>query len=145
MASHETMDPTVAEADRRVERAKASLRQRLQLLERRFVGVRDRFDLPAQIRRHPWPAVGIAVGLGMLAGWRGRSTTTRAISAERTFGGAALAAIGAIGFRVLRELALGQVGALARRMWVEHGGELRDADDGGDDGRFLPPDVLRRR
>jgi len=146
MAIHETMDPSVAEADRRVEQAKASLRQRLQLLERRFGGVREQLDLPAQIRRHPWPAIGIAVGLGMLAGFRGRRSAAAAVvQTERTIGGAALGAIGAIGFRVLRELALGQVGALARRMWVEHGSELGLHDDGGEEASFFPADARPRR
>lgn len=145
MAIHETMDPAVADADRRVEQAKASLRQRLQLLERRFGGVREQLDVPAHIRRHPWPAIGIAVGLGMLAGFRGRRSTSAAVvETERTIGSAALGALGAIGFRVLRELALGQVGALARRMWVEHGDGLPLHDD-GEDATFYPPDVRPRR
>lgn len=144
MANHEHVDPAFADADRRVEQAKASLRQRLQLLERRFGGVRASLDLPAQIRHHPWPAIGIAVGLGVLAGSRGRrSVAAAAVGAERTIGGAALAALGAIGFRVLRELALGQVGALARRMWVEPGDELHD--NGADQASFFPPDARLRR
>jgi len=144
MANHEHIDPAVAEADRRVEQAKASLRQRLHLLERRFGGVRATLDLPAQIRRHPWPAIGIAVGLGVLAGSRGRrSVAAAAVDTERGIGGVALAALGAIGFRVLRELALGQVGALARRMWVEHGDELRDDND--ETASFFPQDARPRR
>jgi hypothetical protein len=49
MASTESVDP-VADADRRVERAKASLRSRFALLEHRLGEVREQIDVAAHIR-----------------------------------------------------------------------------------------------
>ena len=130
MASN-TTDPVV-EADRRVERAKASLRARVAVLERRLGDVRDRIDLPEHIRRHPLPAVGIAFAFGALVGSRGRRTAGRAASpAEpalagkpRTLGGTALALASALAFQLLRELAIGQLKRTAGRWWSERGGSL---------------------
>jgi hypothetical protein len=139
MASN-TTDSVVAEADRRVERAKASLRARIAVLERRLGDVRDRIDLPEQIRRHPLPAVGIAFAFGALVGGRGRRPTGRAASPAapalarkpRTLGGTALALLSALGLQLLRELALRQLRRTAERWWSEHGGSLDDHDPARD-------------
>ncbi len=120
MASTESVDP-VAEADRRVERAKASLRSRFALLEHRLGEVREQIDVVAQIRRHPLSAVAIAAGLGMLAARRALPETAGA-TAERTLAGTAIAAFGALAFRLARELVIGQISDAARRWWLEHGG-----------------------
>jgi hypothetical protein len=145
MASN-TTDPVVVEADRRVERAKASLRARIAVLERRLGDVRDRIDLPGQIRRHPLPAVGIAFALGALVGGRGRRATARPAlpaapgSRPRTFGGAALAIVSALGFQLLRELAVGQLMRTAERLLREHAGPLAEREpehDLGHDPRGL--------
>ncbi|TMQ09765.1 MAG: hypothetical protein E6J90_02595 [Deltaproteobacteria bacterium] len=134
------LDPVIAEADQRVERAKASLRSRVGLLERRFVDVRDRLDVPEHIRRHPWPAIGIAFALGALAG-RGGRRFVLAAAGEPSRGRPALALIGKLAFRVLRELALAQVGLAARR-WLDQRGGM---DDGSfdDTGPFYAPGVER--
>lgn len=128
MASH-TTDPVVVEADRRVEQAKASLRARIAVLERRLGDVRDRIDLPEQIRRHPLPAVGIAFALGALVGGRGhRPAERRAAPAStgrpRTLGGMALAVVSGLAFQLLRELAIGQLRRTAERWWSEQGEAL---------------------
>lgn len=109
-------DPAIADADRRVERAKASLRSRFEQLERRFVGVRDRLDVPEHIRRHPLPAVGIALALGALAGRSRRATNG---TAERSLGGAAVAMAASLALRIVRELVIAQLGVTAKR-YLEH-------------------------
>ena len=122
MANHDLPDPAIVEADRRVERAKASLRARFASLEQRLGDVRDRIDLPAQIRRHPLPAVGIAFALGALAGRRGARIASR-VAAERSIGATALGALGALGLRVVRELVILQLTRAARH-WIDED-ELR--------------------
>jgi hypothetical protein len=142
MASH-TTDPVVVEADRRVEQAKASLRARLAVLERRIGDVRDRIDLPEQIRRHPLPAIGIAFALGALVGGRGRRLDRAALVAPafagrpRTLGGMALAVVSGLTFQLLRELAIGQLRRTADRWWSEQGEALDEpsSEHGGDLGR----------
>lgn len=117
MASN-TTDPVV-------EQAKASLRARIAVLERRLGDVRDRIDLPEQIRRHPWPAVGIAFALGALVGGRSHRPAGRAAPANaprpRTLGSMAMALASALAFQLLRELAIGQLRSTAERWWREHG------------------------
>jgi hypothetical protein len=125
MASHDFSDPAVAEADRRAERAKASLRARLATLEHRLGEVRDRVNIPAQIREHPLPAVAIALALGALAGRRSASAAA-SDGGGRSLGASALASLGALGLRVVRELAIIQLSRAARH-WL---GE-RDAPDEG--------------
>jgi hypothetical protein len=133
MASN-TTDPVVVEADRRVEQAKASLRARMAVLERRLGDVRDRIDLPKQIRRHPLPAVGIAFALGALVGGRGRAAARSAppvapvlAPRPRTLGSMALAIVSGLAFQLLRELAIGQLRRTAERYWNEVGGSLDEA------------------
>ena len=130
MASN-TTDPVVVEADRRVEQAKASLRARIAVLERRLGDVRDRIDLPEQIRRHPLPAIGIAFALGALVGARGRAAGRAApplapvlVARPRTFGSMVLAIVSGLAFQVLRELAIGQLRRTAERYWSEPGESL---------------------
>jgi len=127
MANHD-YDPVIADADRRVERAKASLRSRLATLEDRLGDVRERLDVAEQIRRHPLPAVGIALALGALAGRRGASSGS-AIIVQRSFGGTAMGILGAIALRIVREIAIMQLGRVARQ-WAEAPGE---ADEFGGD------------
>lgn len=125
MPISDTTDPVVAEADRRVERAKASLRSRFHLLERKLGDVRDRLDVPEQIRRHPWPAVGIGLAIGALAGWRTRRTSA-VVPTPRSFTGLAVSALGALGVQIVRELVVAQLGRSAKRWWIEHGGRFPD-------------------
>lgn len=138
MASN-TTDPVVVEADRRVEQAKASLRARMAVLERRLGDVRDRIDLPEQIRRHPLPAVGIAFALGALVGGRGRRPADHAAPAvpafatrPRTLGSMAMAVVSGLAFQLLRELAIGQLRRTAERWWSEQGGALDEASSAHD-------------
>lgn len=106
-------------ADQREDR----VRSRVRLLRRKLEDARDRIDrsLSAQIDRHPWPAVGIAFALGVLAGRLARRSAPRP-TPERSFGGAALGALGSLGLHVLRELAVAQLRRTASRWWSEHGG-----------------------
>jgi len=127
MANHD-YDPVIADADRRVERAKASLRARLATLEHRLDDVRERLDVAEQIRRYPLPAVGIAFALGMLTGRRGASSGS-AVIVPRSLGGTAMGVLGAIALRIVREIAIMQLGRVARQ-WAEAPGE---ADDFGGD------------
>jgi hypothetical protein len=124
MASH-TTDPA-GEANRYVERAKASLRAQVAVLERRLGDVRSRIDLPEQIRRHPLPAVGIAFALGALAGGRRRprGPAPSPATKQSTLGGKALALVSALGLQLLRELAIGQLKHTAERWWSERGGSF---------------------
>ncbi len=138
MASN-TTDPVVVEADRRVEQAKASRRARIAVLERRLGDVRDRIDLPEQIRRHPLPAVGIAFALGALVGGRGRRPTVHAAPAApalgarpRTLGSMAMAVVSGLPFQLLRELAIGQLRRTAERWWSEQGGAPDEASPAHD-------------
>lgn len=130
MASN-TTDPVVVEADRRVEQAKASLRARIAVLERRLGDVRDRIDLPEQVRRHPLPAVGIAFALGALVGGRGRAAGRATLAAApafaprpRTLRSMALTVVSGLAFELVRELAIGRLRRTAERWWSEHGEEL---------------------
>jgi len=143
MASN-TTDPVVVEADRRVAEAKASLRARIAVLERRLGDVRDRIDLPEQVRRHPLPAVGIAFALGALVGGRGRAAGRAPPPAApalaprpRTLGSMALAIVSGLAFELLRELAIGRLRHTAERWWSEHGGALDEPASAHD----LAPDT----
>ena len=137
MAISDNPDSVVVEADERVERAKASLRARIAVIERRFGDVRKRLDVPEQVRRHPWPAIGISLALGALVGVRGErggGAVTRAPSGGHTLGSLAMAGLTAIGLRVARELIVAQIGRAARQWWLDHGDDLRtdlrgDRDD----------------
>lgn len=135
MANNPT-DPAVEEADRRAERAKASLRARFAVLERRLGDVRDRIDLPEQIRRHPLPAVGIAFAFGAFVGSRRRRAAGHAASPAapalahkpRTLGGTALTLLSALGLPLLRELAIAQLKRTAAHWWSERGGSHPEYD-----------------
>src|SRR5262249_42706757 len=94
-------------------RATDDLRSRIDLLRRKLDDARDRIDLSGQIRRHPWPAIGIAFALGALAGHGARRRAAREIP-ERSSGSAALGAASALALHVLRELALAQLSRTAR-------------------------------
>ena len=115
--------PSVQEADERVERAKASLLARLELLKQKLTDAKGKVDLRAQITARPLPAVGIAFVLGVvLAGRRRTHVDTSGGAAGRTLTGTALAGLAAVGLRLLREVAIGQLGDIAKQWWVEHGG-----------------------
>lgn len=127
MSSH--TDPYTAGPPRRGERAEADLRSAIDLLRDKLDDARrriNRIDLSAQIQRHPWRAVGIALAIGAVAGRRGRRRTA---APGRSLGGMAVGALGAIGLHVLRELAVAHLGRSARRWWSEHGGPPFDEDD----------------
>jgi hypothetical protein len=123
MATNESADPAVEEADRRAERAKASLLSRVAQLKHRFADAGHTFDVRAHIEQHPLPAVGIALALGALAGMRRREPA----AGEHSLSGAVLAGLAAVSLRIVRELAMGQLGDIAKRWWAEQQGTPPEA------------------
>jgi len=117
MATNETTDPAVEEADRRVARAKASLLARVEQLKHKISDARQTFDLASQIEKHALPAVGIAFALGAAAGLGRRGARTVMEANRSGAGGALLAALGALGLRLVRDLAIGQLGVVAKGWW----------------------------
>lgn len=123
MTSQDVVDPTIQEADRRAERAKASLLARVELLKHKITDARDKLDLPAQIASHPWPALGVAFALGVAVGVaRTGSASPDRVPGKRSLGDVLFAAAAAFGIRLVRDAALGQVGELARQWWTERNG-----------------------
>jgi hypothetical protein len=118
MPANENPDPTIADADRRVERAKASLLARIDLLKGKIGDAKHQLDFKAQIAKHPMPAIGIAFAVGALAALGGRAPAERS-HGEHSLTGAALGALAAFGLRLVRELAIGQLGNAARQWWNE--------------------------
>lgn len=116
MASEDAVDPTIAEADGRAERAKASLLERVELLKHRFSDAKHKLDVPSQIASHPWPAVGVAFALGVAAGF-GRNSSPASEPGERTLRDVLLTAAVGLGMRVVRDAVLGQLADLAKQ-WV---------------------------
>ena len=116
MPTNDFVDPTVQEAEQRVERAKASLSSRVEALKDKLIDVRDKLDLPGQIANHPLPSVGIAFVLGMIAG---RLRT--AAPPPRSLTSAAVSALAAFGLRLVRDAALVQLSHTAQEWWARHG------------------------
>lgn len=115
------MDEDQAEreaADCRAETAKASLRSRLNELERRYEAAKGKFDLGTRIAHHPRAAVGIALGAGAVLGlFGGRSAAP--IEGKRSFGGTILAALGAFAINALKDAALREGAELAKGWWAD--------------------------
>ncbi|CAN5811462.1 hypothetical protein BH11MYX3_BH11MYX3_11480 [soil metagenome] len=112
-----TTESVVREADERAERAKDSLTDRIEELSRRFRGAKNMVDIEAQIAQHPWPAVGVALALGALAGLAG-GHGSKEPALDRSFGGALLAGVGAVALRVLKSYAFSKF-ADAAKGWVD--------------------------
>ncbi len=118
MATDDNTDPTVLEADRRAERAKASLLSRVELLKHRFSEAKHQIDPQTQIIKHPLSAVGVAFALGVIAGLR-RSPPASPGSTQHSLTGAALSGVAALGLHIVRELAVAQLGRVAKQWWSE--------------------------
>ncbi len=118
MPTNDVVDPTVQDAEQRVERAKASLSSRVAALKDKLIDVRGKLDLSAQIAKHPLPSVGIAFVLGMIAG-RLR-TAASGKSSPRSLTSAAVSALAAFGFRLVRDAALVQLSHAAQEWWARH-------------------------
>jgi hypothetical protein len=123
MSANDTPESPVAEADRRVERAKASLLARVEVLKHKLGEAKHQLDFKAQIVQHPLPAIGIAFAIGALVAMTGRASAPRAakLPGEHSLTGAALGALAAFGLRIARELAIGQLGIAAKQWWVAQG------------------------
>jgi len=82
-----------------------------------LVGVPERIDLRGRITRHPLPAIGIAFGLGVIAG-----IVRTVIEPDRgprlRLGRALFVTAGAVALRLAREAVLWQVGDSARG-WLD--------------------------
>ncbi len=112
-----TTETVIREADERVERAKDALTDRIEELSRRFRGAKNMVDIEAQIAQRPWPAVGIAIALGALAGMAaGRSKSEPA--PDRSMGGAVAAGVGALALRLLKSYAFSKFADVAKG-WVD--------------------------
>ncbi|HEY0483838.1 MAG TPA: hypothetical protein VGD37_40240 [Kofleriaceae bacterium] len=130
MSRTDITDPYLADAGHEAERAEELLRARVEELKRKFDDVRARIDLSGEIHRHPWPAVGIAFAVGALAGVIRSGARTAA--QPRSFTRVALGAVGALGLHVVRELAVGQLGRVAKSWLLDQDGGAPDAADGDD-------------
>ncbi len=132
MPANDSPESPVAEADRRVERAKASLLARVELLKHKIGDAKHQLDFKAQIAAHPLPAIGIAFAIGALAAMSGQPSAPRAprVPGEHSLTGAALGALAAFGLRLARELAIGQLGNAAKQWWATQGGSVGQATSG---------------
>jgi hypothetical protein len=110
------VDPSVQEADLRSARAKESLLARVEELKHRFTEAKHRFNPQEQIAKHPIPAVGIALALGVIAGLGGRRSVPDGARSSLT--GAALAGLATVALRVVREAAMAQLGRAAHDWWA---------------------------
>ena len=126
MTTNDIADPAVQDAaqdaDRRAERAKASLLSRVELLKHKLTDAKQKLDVPAQIAKHPLPAVGIAFALGVAAALR-RPSVAMPAESGRSLRGAAFTALAAFGLHIVREVALGQLGHVAKQWWAEASGD----------------------
>jgi hypothetical protein len=82
----------------------SGIKQRLGQIGRRI----KRVDLRSQIVDHPFPAVGIALGVGALIG------LARPMPKRGRVSGAAMALLSTIGFRLVREAAMVQLAQYAK-------------------------------
>jgi hypothetical protein len=123
MSANAPPESPVAEADRRVERAKASLLARIDLLKHKIGDAKHQLDFKAQIAKHPLPAIGVAFALGALAAMTRQPAAPRDASfpEARSLTSAALGALAALGLRMARELAIGQLGSVAKQWWDQGG------------------------
>lgn len=108
----------LADADRRAEMAKQSLRSRLHELERRYEAAKHKLDLGARITHHPRAAVGIAFGAGVLLGLLGGRRTS-IHDGQRSLGGTIVAALGALAINALKDAALREGAEMAKGWWAD--------------------------
>lgn len=111
----------IKNADERVETAKASLRSRLQELEKRYEETKQKLDLGARIAQHPRAAVGIALGAGLLLGLLGGGRRERApvIDGERGLASTIMGALGALAISALKDAALREGTEMAKGWWAD--------------------------
>ena len=137
--STEHADAKAAQA--RLEAARDSLTGRLEELARRFKSTRNeiehKIDIKAHISEHPFPAVGIALAAGMLAGLLGGKKSEPKVVEEKTLqrrlGEALAGAIGTLILKLVREAAFGQLKEQAKRYFDERTGTQ------GSDVRYTVP------
>ena len=88
----------------RLEEEASGIKQRLGQLGRKI----KRVDLRSRIVDHPFPAIGIAIGVGALIG------LARPMPKRGRVSGAAVALLSTIGFRLAREAAMVQLAQYAK-------------------------------
>lgn len=92
------------ENDNNLENAESAIKQRLGQVGRSM----KKLDLRKQIVDYPFPAVGIAVALGAIVG------AVRPKPQPSRLGGLIVTTLGAIGFRLIREAAVKELGTYAK-------------------------------
>lgn len=112
-------DPNVVDAERRIEDAKASLSSRFEELGRRFKDVKETVDVPSKIADHPWPSVGIAFAVGALFAFVGSSRRDRPSDDKGGIGRTLVAALGALAFRAVKDMAFSQLADLAKSYFAD--------------------------
>jgi hypothetical protein len=111
------MEPRT-DPDRHIEDARASLVAHLGELGRRFRAAREQLDVPAHITAHPLAAVGAALALGALLGFRGGSKRKHD-DESRSLGRAALAGLVALGVRAAKDVAMRRFTDVAQEWWMQ--------------------------
>ena len=92
------------------EQEATGIKQRLGAFGRRI----KRIDLQGTIASHPFAAIGIAAGVGALVG------LARPMPKRGRVSGAMMALLGTIGFRLVREAAMVQLGQYAKGMFAKN-------------------------
>jgi hypothetical protein len=139
MPTNDVVDPSVQEADLRATRAKESLLSRIHLLKRRFTDAKQQFNPQEHIARYPIPAVGAAFALGVIAGLR-RGRPGSSGDARSSLTGAVFAGLAAVALRMVREVAMTQLGHAAHDWWTARdGASAADAQAGGSRMRDAEP------
>lgn len=82
-----------------------------------------RIDLRSTIIEHPFAAVGIAAGAGAIVG------LIRPMPKRGRISGALVAALSTIGFRLVREAAMQQLGQYAKQALARYGQQGRESVD----------------
>lgn len=117
-----------ADVDRTIEAARASLVEHMSELGRRFKAARGKLDVPARIAAHPLAAVGVAFALGALLGRR-RARSSSGDGEAPGAGRLALAGLGALAFRIMRDAALREASGAAMRWWDRRGADADAAPE----------------
>ena len=104
METFENKTPATEGRFEAIEQEASGIKQKLGNIGRRI----KRIDLRSTIVDHPFAAVGIATGVGALIG------LARPMPQRGRVSGAMMALLGTVGFRLLREAAMVQLGQYAK-------------------------------
>ena len=104
METFENKAPAADDRFAAIEQEVSTLKQKLGSFGRRI----KRMDLRGQIVNHPFASAGIAIGVGALIG------LARPMPKRGRVSGAMMAMLSAVGFRLMREAAMVQLGQYAK-------------------------------